>query len=56
MKISVDKSMTTINALPQVKEDLREFKARYTDGDLLRAFMDATVETHRDEPDSAEDL
>ena len=42
MKISVDKEFTTLELRDRVKEDLKEFKARYTDGDLLRAFIDAT--------------
>lgn len=42
MKISVDKEFTTLELRDRVKEDLKEFKARYTDGDLIRAFIDAT--------------
>lgn len=42
MKITVEKQFTTLALLPQVKADMKEFKARYTDIDLLNAFIDAT--------------
>lgn len=42
MKITVEKKYTTLEKLPQVKADMKEFKARYTDNDLLNAFVDAT--------------
>ena len=41
MKTSVNKDFTTLAQLPKVKADLREFKERYNDGDLKRAFCDA---------------
>ena len=41
MKIRINKEYTTIAQAPKVKADLAEFKARYTDGDLLNAFRDA---------------
>ena len=44
MKITVKKEFTTIAQLPKVKEDIREFKERYTDGDLKSAFCDAVEE------------
>lgn len=34
MKMSFDGSLITVNELPKVKADMKEFKARYTDGDL----------------------
>ena len=42
MKITMDKKFTEVYYMDQVKNDMKEFKARYTDGDLLRAFIDAT--------------
>lgn len=42
MKITVCKEYTTLSQLPQVKADISEFKARYTDGDLKTFFCDAT--------------
>lgn len=42
MKTSVCKDYTTLAELPRVKADLKEFKARYTDGDLKSFFMDET--------------
>jgi len=41
MKITIDRDYTTISQAEKVKEDIKEFKARYTDGDLKRAFCDA---------------
>lgn len=40
MKTSIDKRYTTLEQADKVREDLKEFKARYTDGDLLRTFCD----------------
>lgn len=45
MKTYVDKDMTTIAQAAKVREDLKEFKARYTDGDLKRFFLDQTNTT-----------
>lgn len=44
MKIRMDKRYTDKIFEIRVKEDMAEFKVRYTDGDLLRAFMDAMDE------------
>lgn len=41
MKTKVNKSLTYVCDVPQVKEALKEFKGYYTDGDLLHAFRDA---------------
>lgn len=41
MNITLDKENTTIALKDQVKADMKEFKARYTDSDLKRAFEDA---------------
>lgn len=41
MNITLDKENTTIALKDQVKADMKEFKARYTDSDLRRAFEDA---------------
>lgn len=46
MKITVEKEYTTLAALPKVKADMKEFKARYTDNDLLSAFWDAVEIDH----------
>lgn len=42
MKISIDKNTVTLAQAAAVRADIKEFKARYTDGDLLRAFVDFT--------------
>ena len=42
MKMSINKEYTTLKQAEQVRRDMREFKERYTHGDLLRAFCDAT--------------
>ena len=42
MKITVNKEYTTISQAPAIKEAIKEFKARYTDGDLLREYRDQT--------------
>lgn len=40
MKTTILKNFTTLEQAPKVKADAQEFKARYTDGDLLNAFRD----------------
>ena len=40
MKFTIVKGYTTLAQLPKVKEDCKEFKARYTDKDLLSIFCD----------------
>lgn len=42
MKITVDKEFTNGYEMAQVKEDIKEFKARYTDGDVLNAMRSQT--------------
>lgn len=42
MKTKIDRDLTTLAQLGAVKDDLKEFKARYTDNDLLTAFVDVT--------------
>lgn len=42
MKITVDKELTTLAGAEKVKADIKEFKARYTAGDLWREFFDQT--------------
>lgn len=42
MKMHIDKDLTTLAQEAKVRHDMREFRERYTDGDLLRAFYDAT--------------
>lgn len=44
MKFTVDKEFTTLAQLPQVREDCKEFKGRYTDNDLLSIFLDEIEE------------
>lgn len=44
MKFTVEKEFTTLAQLPRVKEDCKEFKARYTDNDLLSIFMDEVTD------------
>ena len=39
MKITVDKELTTLAGAEKVKADIKEFKARYTAGDLWREFF-----------------
>lgn len=46
MKISVNKEYTTLSQLPKVKDDMKEFKARYTDGDLKNVFCDVVENEH----------
>lgn len=45
MKTYIDKSMTTIAQSAKVRDDLKEFKARYTDGDLKHFFLRQTGTT-----------
>ena len=40
MKIAIDRNYTTINSLKLVQEAVKEFKARYTDTDVLNAIND----------------
>lgn len=42
MKTRVNKDLTTLAQAAQVKADLAEFKARYTDGDLMHFYNEAT--------------
>ena len=44
MKITVDLDLTTASKVAEVKADAKEFKAIYTDGDLLRMFLDSIPE------------
>ena len=37
MKITIDKNYTTLAQAAKVRADVKEFKARYVDGDLVRA-------------------
>lgn len=41
MKITIEKRLTTLDKLERTKQQAKEFKAMYTDGDLLRMFRDA---------------
>ena len=41
MKITIDKNMTTVDKMQRTREQVKEFKEIYTDGDLLRMFRDA---------------
>lgn len=40
MKMSIDKKYVEDYQMERVKEDAKEFKGRYTDGDLLRSLME----------------
>ena len=40
MKITVDKTMTSIAQLPEVKEDIKEFKATYSESDVVCIIKD----------------
>lgn len=42
MKTYIDKEYTTIAQSAKVRDDLKEFKARYTDGDLKHFFLRQT--------------
>ena len=46
MKISIDKKFTTLDKLERTKQQAKEFKEIYTDGDLLRMFRDAVDGWH----------
>lgn len=46
MKITIDKEFTAVAQVPRVKEDIKEFKARYTENDLLSAFWDTVNIPH----------
>ena len=41
MKTMIDKKYTDAGMLETVRASLKEFRARYTEGDLLRAFAEA---------------
>lgn len=41
MKITMDKDMTESYMIERTKQQMKEFKEIYTDGDLLRMFRDA---------------
>ena len=41
MKTKINREYTTIAQAEKVREDLKEFKARYTDGDLMHFYNDA---------------
>lgn len=42
MEIKLDKDYIRASKVKELKEMAKQFKATYTDGDLLRAFTDAT--------------
>ena len=42
MKVSINKDYVTCSQMEKVKADAKEFRARYTDGDLKRTFEEAT--------------
>lgn len=46
MKITIDKELTLLSQVEQVKKDMQDFKHGWEDNDLLCAFFDAT-EIHR---------
>lgn len=39
MKFTISKEYTTLAQLPKVKDDIKEFKARYTERDLASYFL-----------------
>ena len=41
MKITIDKDFTPISRLKDLKAAIKDFKARYTDNDLVAAYQDA---------------
>lgn len=41
MKITINKEFTTLGKVERTKEQMKEFKEIYTDGDLLRMFENA---------------
>lgn len=42
MKTSINRELTTLAQAGQIRADLREFKNRYTENDLLYRFIDST--------------
>ena len=42
MKMTIDKTFTENWQMDRVKADVKEFKAMYTDGDILRSFQEQT--------------
>ena len=40
MKVTIDKFFTSAGEMPMVKQMAKDFKGAYTDGDLLRSFID----------------
>lgn len=40
MKVTIDKQYTTVANMPSVRAACKEFKSRYTDGDLKRVAYD----------------
>lgn len=44
MKSSISKEHTTLAQLPKVKEDLKEFKSRYTASDLWQFFVETVID------------
>lgn len=42
MKMTINKEFTNLSQVAKVKEDMREFKSRYSDNDLLHTFQDTT--------------
>ena len=47
MKMSFNGQFITVNELPKVKSDMKEFKARYTDGDLKTFGYNAIQEKYQ---------
>ena len=41
MKITIEKKLTTLDKVERTKQQMKEFKEMFTDGDLLRMFRDA---------------
>lgn len=48
MKITMDKSLTPVAQVKELRNAMKDFKARYTDGDLKRVFLDALCEINED--------
>ena len=44
MKITMDKTLTSVAQVNDLKNAMKEFKAMYTDGDLKRVLLDALQE------------
>ena len=42
MRITIEKTFTTLDKVERTKQQMKEFKEMFTDGDLLRMFRDAT--------------